>query len=149
LLECFVTVCFSGYSPVAPGTAGTMAAMVFYWAARDISDAGRLAIAAAVLAAGIPTASRAEVLYGKKDCGRIVVDEFVGYWVAMAFLPATAGYMIAAFFAFRFFDILKPYPARMLERRCAGGWGVMLDDVAAGVYANLAVRIAALMMGVR
>lgn len=124
-----------------------MAAMVFYWAARDLSDAGRLAIAAAVLAAGIPAASRAEVLYGKKDCGRIVIDEFVGYWVAMAFLPATAGYMIAAFFAFRFFDILKPFPARMLERRCAGGWGVMLDDVAAGIYANLLIKMSVHLTG--
>lgn len=121
--------------------------MVFYWAARDLSDAGRLAIAAAVLAAGIPAASRAEVLYGKKDCGRIVIDEFVGYWVAMAFLPATAGYMIAAFFAFRFFDILKPFPARMLERRCAGGWGVMLDDVAAGIYANLLMKMSVHLTG--
>lgn len=116
--------------------------MVFYWAARDLSDTGKLAIAAAVLAVGIPAATRAEALYGRKDCGRIVIDEFVGYWVAMAFLPATAGCMIAVFFAFRFFDILKPFPARMLERRCAGGWGVMLDDVAAGVYANIAVRLA-------
>jgi len=112
-----------------------------------MSDAGRLAVAFFVFAAGVPAASRAEVLYGRKDCGRIVIDEFAGYWVAMAFLPATAGYMIAAFFAFRFFDILKPFPARKLERRCSGGWGVMLDDVAAGVYANLAVRVAVHLTG--
>jgi phosphatidylglycerophosphatase A len=71
------------------------------------------------------------------DPSIIVIDEIVGMWIALLFLPKTVPVMIIAFFAFRFFDIVKPQPARSLER-IPNGWGIMLDDVVAGVYANIA-----------
>ena len=77
----------------------------------------------------------------KRDPSAVVIDEFVGYLVAMLFLPATPTYMIASFLFFRFFDILKPQPIRWMERRLSGGMGIMLDDIGAAVYSNMTLQI--------
>ncbi|TBR23456.1 phosphatidylglycerophosphatase A [bacterium] len=97
-----------------------------------------------LLALGVAGASwcagRAEVLLGQHDDPRIVVDETVGFWVAAAGLPRTAGALAAAFVLFRLFDATKPPPCRRLEA-LPGGFGVVMDDVGAGVYANLLTRV--------
>lgn len=87
------------------------------------------------------TAGRAEVVLGQHDDTRIVVDETVGFWVAAAGVPRTAGALAAAFVLFRLFDATKPPPCRRLEA-LPGGFGVVMDDVGAGVYANLLTRLA-------
>lgn len=97
-------------------------------------------ITAAVTVAGIYVSSLAERILNQKDPGHIVIDEFAGYLVSMMFLPVTAGYLIAAFVLFRGFDILKPPPIRGLQN-LPGGWGVMVDDIAAGIYTNLILQI--------
>lgn len=83
----------------------------------------------------------AERVLGRKDDPRIVIDEAVGYWVAVAFLPRSAAVLGAGFLLFRFFDAVKPPPCRRLER-LPGGLGVVMDDVGAGVAANLTLRAA-------
>ena len=102
-----------------------------------------LALAAvAVYIVGVPLSTWAEDLWGTEDPGRVCIDEVAGYLVTVLWLPAASEFwtLIAAFFVFRFFDIVKPPPGRRSER-LPGGWGVMTDDVVAGVYANLVMQI--------
>lgn len=97
-------------------------------------------LAAAVFGLGAVTAHIAEGILGK-DSSRIVIDEFAGFLISVFSLPLTPGYLAAAFFLFRFFDILKPPPISNIERTVRGGLGVMLDDAAAGLAANLLLQI--------
>jgi phosphatidylglycerophosphatase A len=132
---------YSGRAPVAPGTAGTAAGVLLYLALQDLG-ALRYGIAClAVIALGVGAAGRADQLFGTKDNRTIVIDEIAGYLVSMLLVPATWQYVTAAFFLFRAFDIFKPFPLRRLEG-LPGGWGVMLDDIGAGVYTNIVLQIA-------
>jgi len=132
------SVAYLGYSPLAPGTVGTLAAFAVYWwlvpAGYWVLVVGAVAIAVGIWAGGV-----AEKVWQKKDPGRVCVDEFAAYFVAVAFLPKTAAYAVAAFILSRIFDILKPFPAGR-SQRLPGGWGIMADDVVAGVYANLVLQ---------
>jgi phosphatidylglycerophosphatase A len=96
---------------------------------------------AAFTALGIWAADRAEAIFGEKDSSRIVVDEIAGFMIANFAAPAGVAPLAAAFILFRFFDIIKPYPAGRAER-LSGGFGVVLDDVVAGLYSLAVVRIA-------
>lgn len=130
---------FIGYIPFAPGTFGSLAGLVFIWLIKpDYLE--QVFIIVTLFVIGVVSAQAAEKEFGQKDSPRIVIDEFVGYLVSTAFLPLTVGYMISAFFLFRFFDILKPSPIRIVERHFHGGLGVMLDDVAAGILTNLLLQ---------
>ena len=82
---------------------------------------------------------------GRKDDRRIVIDEMMGFFVTMLWLPRTVFFIVIGFFLFRFFDILKPPPIRRLEN-IQGGFGVVLDDVVAGIYANIALQLVRLIM---
>jgi phosphatidylglycerophosphatase A len=138
-----------GYAPVAPGTAGTLGGVALGALCLLLSPGLATQVALASLAlfvtvAGIPLATRAEVIYGKKDPGAFVLDEVAGYLVTLIFLPLHERplfVLLGAFFAFRLTDISKPWPARRLEKM-GGGAGVVLDDLAAGVYANILMQIA-------
>ena len=124
-----------GYIPIASGTFGTLVAVIFLLVLRP-SPAVHLGLAVFFTVFGTYASHEAEKLFNKKDPGYIVIDEFAGYLVATLYLPMTAGYYLASFILFRVFDILKPPPARQLQN-IRGGPGVMLDDIAAGVMANL------------
>jgi phosphatidylglycerophosphatase A len=82
----------------------------------------------------------AEVAFGQHDSRRIVIDEIAGYLVAVAYLPPSPLVLLAAFLIFRFFDVVKPYPASWVDRNLPGGAGVVLDDVVAGLYSNLVLH---------
>jgi phosphatidylglycerophosphatase A len=97
-------------------------------------------VCGAIVVAGAWSARITEEALGVEDPGPVVIDEVVGMFVSLLWLPATWPVILAAFLAFRVFDIVKPWPAGRLEH-VPGGWGVMADDVMAGVYANLAVQI--------
>jgi len=84
---------------------------------------------------------RAEVIFNEKDSGKIVIDEVVGYLVTMTAIPFDWRYMVAGFFLFRLFDIVKPQPARWFDRKMKNGYGVVLDDVAAGIYSWLCLFV--------
>jgi phosphatidylglycerophosphatase A len=98
------------------------------------------ALVAAIVAA-ILLAGAAEASIGEHDSGRIVVDEVAGMLVALAGLPRDAWTIVAVFALFRFFDVVKVWPASWIDRRLGRGTGVVLDDVVSGIYANVAARL--------
>lgn len=132
-----------GYAPVASGTVGTLAGVALYPgfdALRGLSTALYLLAFAVLVAAAIRIAGEAERIFAEKDSSRIVIDEVAGYAAATLFVPMSLSTVIAAFFVFRFFDIVKLWPASWFDRR-PGGVGVVMDDVVSGLYANLVVRL--------
>jgi phosphatidylglycerophosphatase A len=131
----------SGYSPVAPGTAGSAVGLLLFWPLALLPIAAQVAVTAAMFFVGVAAATHLAQRLGIEDPGVVVVDEVVGMWVTLLFLPLTPFTAVAGFFAFRVMDVVKPYPARQLEH-LRGGWGIMADDLMAGVYANLLVRLA-------
>jgi len=135
---------YSGLSPFAPGTAGTVVGVLLYWCMKDFSTSWYALLMLAVFLLGTWAADRAEVLLGRKDSPSIVIDEIAGYLAAMFLVPAGLWYGAAGFFLFRFFDIMKPFPLRRLEK-IPGGLGVMLDDLGAGIYTNLVLQAAVLL----
>ena len=100
-----------------------------------------IGIVVLISVSGIFIAGEAEKLYGEKDCPCIVIDEIAGMLTTLVWLPQGIGFLLAGFISFRIFDILKPFPVGLAERRLPGGWGIMMDDILAGVYAGLVVRV--------
>jgi phosphatidylglycerophosphatase A len=137
---------YSGRAPIAPGTAGTVVGVLLYLLMKDLGTLAYSAVCAAVIAVGTWAAGRVDRMFGTKDNRTIVIDEIAGYLIAMLLVPATWQYMTAAFFLFRAFDIIKPFPLRRLES-LPGGWGVMLDDLGAGVYTNVVLQIFVIVIG--
>ena len=153
-----IATCGVGYLPLAPGTWGSLVAVVFYlmfhraWFPHTNIPPEvyvrsflliQLAIIVAVTIVGTWAASRTERITGRKDPGKVVVDEVAGQLIALMAVPAGLwiGFpvlVLVAFILFRFFDIVKPYPARKLEG-IPGGLGIMADDLVAGLYAYLGV----------
>ena len=139
IAKAVASVFYAGYAPVAPGTVGSAAAAAVYWALPEWNPTIGVAVTLFLLLVGIWASSKAEGVYGH-DASKIVIDEFTGFFIAVLFLPKTLVVVILGFFIFRFFDILKPYPLRHAERM-EGGLGVMADDVLAGIYTNILLRL--------
>jgi phosphatidylglycerophosphatase A len=139
------TGAWSGYAPVAPGTAGSVVGLILACLVAPIwrrSPAAFLMLFVIVFIAACWIADEAEKLFGEQDSSRIVIDEVLGM-IATMFLNPIGWISLAAGFAlFRIFDIIKPFPAGYLDRHLHGGGGVMLDDIAAGIYANLVLQAA-------
>jgi len=151
---------FSGYSPWASGTVGTLVGALFFLIPGFNNTPVLLAAILVALLAGVYTSAKVADVEGHHltksaqrmkerfqpdghetpDPSIVVIDEIVGMWIAMVAIPTSLVAVVVAFFAFRGFDIIKPYPARQVERY-GSGWGIMLDDVVAGIYANIATRI--------
>jgi len=134
----------AGYAPMASGTVGSLVAMPLVpWLARvrDGSLPLAIAIGVGIAALAIWTAGRAEEIFGGKDHSRIVIDEVAGMTTAALFVPATWLAAGLVFVIFRVFDVLKPYPAGLIDRRGRGGFGVVGDDLVAGAYAGLVTRL--------
>jgi phosphatidylglycerophosphatase A len=125
----------SGLSPKAPGTAGTLAALVFAVPLVALPLWIGVLVVVAAFALGLYLCGETARRLGVHDHGGIVWDEFVGMWLVLLFVPFDVAWWLAAFVLFRFFDIIKPWPIRWLDRRVAGGLGIMIDDVMAAVYA--------------
>ncbi|MGH9220431.1 MAG: phosphatidylglycerophosphatase A family protein [Vicinamibacterales bacterium] len=133
---------YVGYFPMAPGTAGSLAALLLYavvrWAG---TPAVELATIIAVLAIGIWAASGTERVLDRKDPGPVVIDEVLGMLMTLAFMPLSWAGIAAGFVLFRIFDVIKPFPAGRLEH-LPGGLGIMADDAMAGVYGQIVMRMA-------
>jgi phosphatidylglycerophosphatase A len=130
----------AGYSPVAPGTAGSLVGLLLFWPLHGRGLAVQLAALAVLFIAGVKCSTVLAAQVGQKDPGLVVVDEVLGMWTALLLVPFTPVVAGLAFVAFRAMDVLKPWPARQLEA-LPGGWGIMCDDLMAGVYANLLLQV--------
>jgi phosphatidylglycerophosphatase A len=130
-----------GYSPVAPGTLGTLVAIPLYYFLSNISSPIYEITLIGFFFLSVWISENAEIFFGKKDDARIVIDEMMGFLITMLWVPKTILFITIGFLLFRFFDILKPFPIRYLEKRLKGGFGVVLDDVMAGIYANVILQI--------
>ncbi len=126
----------AGLSPKAPGTVGSLAALPFAWGIASYGGGIALLIAAILVCGiGIPLSAHLARTDNSDDPQYIVVDEVAGQWLTLAFAPLTWQAYLLGFLAFRLFDILKPWPVCWADQQLPGGWGIMLDDMLAGVYA--------------
>lgn len=129
----------AGFSPVVPGTLGTLVAIPIYYFVSSISFPFYELTLVAFFFFSSWISNQAESHWGTKDDQRIVIDEIMGFLVTMLWIPKTLFFIAAGFILFRFFDILKPFPIRRLER-VKSGYGVVLDDVLAGIYSNIVLH---------
>ena len=139
LTKIFASALYSGYSPVASGTVGSLVGLVLYFIPGIESTYILLSACAIVFVLGGFAASKMEIVYGQ-DPSVVTIDEVLGMWVSVLFLPKSLLLAVLAFFIFRLLDIVKPWPARFFDRK-PGGWNIMLDDVVAGMYANLILQV--------
>ncbi len=127
-----------GYAPVASGTVGTLGAIPLYLVLSRLPPAGYVVATAALTAVGIAASARAGAYWRVVDASPIVIDEVVGFLVTMMLVPPSWQAVAAGFVLFRIADVLKPWPASAFDR-IKSGFGVVMDDVAAGVWAWLAL----------
>lgn len=131
---------YAGFFPIAPGTVGSAVGLVLFWALRAWTpwwtDGAAVLVA---LIAGIWAAGVTERVLQREDPGPVVIDEVLGMFLTVMFLPVNLMGALTGFVLFRIFDVLKPFPADRAER-LHGGWGIMLDDAVAGLYAHLLLR---------
>lgn len=132
----------AGLAPKAPGTAGTLVAFPLHWLmAASLEAAGYLAALAVLFALGVWACSVTGRALGAADHPALVWDEVVAFLAVLFFTPATLAWQGGAFLAFRFFDIVKPPPIRQVDRTIKNGFGAMLDDMLAALYAVLAIAL--------
>ncbi|GAL06767.1 phosphatidylglycerophosphatase A [Photobacterium aphoticum] len=130
----------SGLSPIIPGTMGTLAAIPLYLLIAQLPFAVYLLIILVSAIIGIRICQKTSDDMGVHDHGSIVWDEFVGFWITMAIAPAvTWQWVLAGFVLFRFFDMVKPWPISWLDKHVHGGFGIMVDDILAGLMAMIAL----------
>ena len=137
----FATGAYAGKSPIIPGTVGTLAAIPFALVFLVMPPPFIGLYVVSLILVAIFIADQAEKILGQKDPGCIVIDEIAGYVVALSIVPVTVYTIIAGFFLFRLFDIVKVGPVRYFERKFPGGAGVVLDDVMAGILSAIVLRI--------
>jgi len=133
----------SGLSPLAPGTAGTLVGVLVYMVFFRFPWPLYLLSVAAFSLFAVYVSREAERIYQEKDPPRIVIDEIAGFQIAMFLVTPTLWHVFWGFILFRAFDIIKPFPIRLCERRLPGGYGVVADDIVAGVYANIILLLLA------
>ena len=134
----------TGLAPKAPGTVGTLVALPIYWLIQDWSLLAYISVVVAAFIVGIWICQTTVDWLKQQDPSSIVWDEVVGYLVTMTAAPAGWHWMVAGFVLFRLFDIWKPWPVSLADKKLHGGLGIMLDDVVAGLYAALTMWLIAL-----
>ncbi len=137
----------SGALPVAPGTFGTLFAIPFYLLLRPLSLPLYLAIVIASFIASAWICDRLSHQLHEHDHPGMCIDEFVGFLVTMIAAPHGIGWIIAGFLLFRFFDIVKPWPISFLDKNVPGGFGMVLDDVVAGLFAMIILQVVRIVNG--
>ncbi|RJP58899.1 MAG: phosphatidylglycerophosphatase A [Candidatus Auribacter fodinae] len=145
----FLASCgFVGHIPIASGTFGTMIGIGLVWILHQFIDItqfeGKIwyaAITILLIIASIPVSTAAEKLYNEKDPSEVVIDEAVSFFVTVFWLPLSPLTVIAGFFLNRIFDIIKIEPARWCQNNLPSGRGVVLDDIVAGVYSHICLRL--------
>jgi phosphatidylglycerophosphatase A len=135
----------SGLSPKAPGTAGTVVAMLIYLALPAMSPLLYALLILLSFVLGIWLCGKTATDLGVHDHGGIVWDEFVGYWITMFMAPSGLFWAVLGFVLFRILDIFKPWPIKWADKQLKGGLGIMLDDVLAGIMAALCIQAIAIL----
>lgn len=133
----------SGLSRWAPGTTGSLGALVLYFAIMNFPEWAYLAVTVLVVMAGFHICGESARRLGVHDHPGIVWDEWAGMLITLAFAPAGLVWVVIGFLLFRLFDILKPWPANYFDAKWKDGHGIMMDDVVAGLYAGFALVILA------
>ena len=136
---------FIGYVPFAPGTFGTLLGMPLCYLITRLGVGLALTGVVLFIFLAIWLASKAEKISKQTDPAHIVIDEIAGVQVAFIGLPLNLATALCGFALFRAFDIIKPFPIRLLERKIRGGSGIVFDDIMAGIYANLVLRLVLVM----
>lgn len=132
----------AGLSPYAPGTAGTIVSVPLYLLLSQLALIPYVTVIIAGFALGVYLCHYTSQALGVHDHSGIVWDEFIGYWITMIAVPAvTWQWVLAGFVLFRFFDIVKPWPVKLADKRLKGGFGIMFDDVLAGLYALACMQL--------
>lgn len=136
----------SGASPVAPGTFGTLMAVVLYVLLPQMPPLIYAVFLLFTFAIGVWICDKTSSDIGVHDHGGIVWDEFVGYWISLFLAPQGWQWLLLAFVLFRLFDIVKPWPIRWLDSNVSGGFGIMIDDVLAGLMAFAVIQVLVLIV---
>ncbi|MFA4911735.1 MAG: phosphatidylglycerophosphatase A [Desulfobacteria bacterium] len=134
------TGAYSGYSPIAPGTAGTLVGIGIYLIIYNPNPLIYTTILLLLFFLAVLISDKAEKILLENDSRHIVIDEIFGFLVTMAFVPRSLLYIVLGFFFFRVFDILKIFPINFFDKKVKNGYGIVLDDLFAGIYANLLLQ---------
>jgi len=145
LAKTLATGFFSGFSPKAPGTIGSLVVLAAYWLAPPLGGIGFGVLLLVLFPLGVASSTVAEAHYGR-DASVIVIDEMFGMLLTLFALEKNLTIAVAGFLLFRFFDIVKLFPIDTLQK-LPKGWGIMMDDVVAGIYSNLLLRVLMLVKG--
>lgn len=137
----------SGLAPFAPGTWGTLVAVPLYLLLVELSFPLYLLVILLSFGVGVYLCGYTSKALGVHDHSGIVWDEWVGFWITMIAVPVTWQWILAGFVLFRFFDIVKPWPVRVADEKMKGGFGIMIDDVLAGLYALACMHLALILIG--
>jgi len=132
---------YTGNIPKAPGTFGTLPGLFLCFFLARLPWTVSLLLIFSLIGLAVWLAGRAEKIIGQKDPGCIVIDEIAGMTIALAAIPFTPFTAATGFVLFRFFDIVKPPPIKSIDRRVPGGVGIVLDDIIAGIFANIVLRV--------
>ncbi len=146
IAQTIATFFYLGYSPFAPGTVGTLGAIALFYLLSHFSALVYTLFSLGFTVASVWASGEAESMFGKTDPGQIVADEVCGYLVTMFLIPPSLRNIILGFFLFRFFDVIKPPPARRLEH-LPGGFGIVMDDIFAGIYSNIILQVVIRVIG--
>ncbi len=139
---------FTGFLPTMPGTWGTFAGIPLIIINHRLTSIMQAAVTVVFVAFAAYIAGRAEILFEDRDARPIVIDEMVGFLITLLWLPLNFLTLCLGFVLFRLFDIVKPPPIAILEKRLHGGWSIVLDDVLVGVFANVTLRLLLMVAGI-
>ncbi len=146
IAQAIATFFYLGYFPLAPGTVGTLGAIALFYLLSHFSTLVYVLFFLGLTIISIWASAEAECIFGKPDPGQVVADEVCGYLVTMFLIPPSLRNIVLGFFLFRFFDIIKPHPVRKAER-LSGGFGIVIDDIIAGIYSNVILQFVTRLIG--
>ena len=148
LIVFLATGFFTGFLPTMPGTWGTFAGIPLVIISHRLTSIMQAVVTIVFVTFAAYIAGRAEILFEDRDARPIVIDEMVGFLITLLWLPLNFLTLCLGFVLFRLFDIVKPPPIGIVEKRLHGGWSIVLDDVLAGVFANVTLRLLLIVAGI-